>query len=108
MAWAAAAIVRRMAADARMRFSMRGPFVVCRLRRSKSLAPFLCCAASGNWLLRQRHADQFLIVAGEHALLGEGGMAPYDVALECLAGRLVHVPAADLVVTLGAELGDDE
>src|ERR1700678_86525 len=58
--------------------------------------------------LRQRNADELLVVAGENALLSECWMAPGNAAAEGSAGRLQHVPTAHFVVACRAKLGDNQ
>src|SRR5436189_6399936 len=52
----------------------------------------------GRSLLRQGGADDLLVVAREDALVGECRVAPNHLAAERGAGRLQHLPAADLGV----------
>src|SRR2546423_1399579 len=76
----------------------------------KSLRPcqtslWECISRSLFPLRPQRHADQLLVIAGEHALVGKCRVRPDDAAAEGGAGRLEQVRAAGLLVTLGTELG---
>ena len=57
---------------------------------------------------RQRHADQLLVVPSVDALVGEGWVAPDHVPAKGDAGRFQQLAAADLVVPLGTESGDEE
>src|SRR5262249_7084664 len=61
----------------------------------------------------ERDTDNLLIVADEHALVGECGMYPdYGAHPVCARRHLVrwfdHMRPADLVVALRRQLGDDE
>jgi hypothetical protein len=58
--------------------------------------------------LGQGRTNQLLVVAREHALVGERRVAPDELAPESLVGRRQQFAAADLLITLGAELGDDQ
>src|SRR5690349_2772116 len=57
---------------------------------------------------RQWHADEFLVVAGEDALVGKRRVRPDDVAAAGRVIRLDQLGPIDLVVTARADLGQDE
>src|SRR5439155_6588556 len=59
-------------------------------------------------LLRQRRADDFLVIPGKDAFVRESGMAPDDQSPETVAGRLQQMGAADFFVGFRAEAGDDQ
>src|SRR6516165_4237540 len=56
----------------------------------------------------QRHAHQLLVIAGEHTPVRKGRMTPPHVPAKGRARGFQHLPAADLLVTLRTELGDEE
>ncbi len=58
--------------------------------------------------LCQRDACQLLVVAGEDATIGEGGVAPDDVPIECEAGRFQQLCATEFFVPVRGEVGDDQ
>ena len=57
---------------------------------------------------RQRIATDFLVIAQINTAISKGGMAPDELAAAGEIGWLDEVCAADFLVALGAELGDDE
>src|SRR5207302_2087302 len=59
---------------------------------------------------RQARADDFVVVSGEDAFVGEGWVGPADAATvgELAGGRLDELGAADFVIAVGREAGDDE
>ena len=59
-------------------------------------------------LRRQRNANQLLVIPSEHALLGEGRMAPDDIPTHGLVGRFEDVDAVQFLITLGRKLGQDQ
>ena len=66
-------------------------------------------APSGLGLIRgQRNADHFSVISREDTTVGKRGVAPDDISAEAHAGRLQHVPAADLFIPAGTEVGYDQ
>ena len=59
-------------------------------------------------LFRQAVAADFVVVSEVHATIGEGGVRPDEGALAHAMGRLNELRAADLLVTFGAEPGNDQ
>src|SRR3954451_17695098 len=55
-------------------------------------------------LPRQVHTNDFLVVAGEHAAVREGGMRPEDVAAGGGVGGFQQMCAANFLITLGTEV----
>src|SRR6266478_2261560 len=59
-------------------------------------------------LLRQRDANNLLIIASISAAVGEGRVRPDHVAAEGFVGRIEQMGAADLLVTLGGHFREDQ
>src|SRR5262249_4481052 len=62
----------------------------------------------GRPSLRQRVADDLLVVPGEHALVRERRMGPDDLPPERLVSRLEELRPVDLLVPLGRQLRDHQ
>ena|SRR5216683_3898671 len=58
-------------------------------------------------LCGQIHANDLLIIPGVHVAVCEGGMRPEHITSGRGIGGLEQMRAADLLVTFGAEPGDD-
>ena len=59
-------------------------------------------------LLGEGRADDFLIVANVDAAVGEGGLGPDYHSVGIGVGRLKQMSAADLLISLRRQVGDDE
>src|SRR5439155_7016919 len=85
---------------------------VSETERSRGSRPLLPPSKRGPLLAGyaggQRHANNLLVVAHEDAAVGEGGVRPDDRPAEGVVGRVDQVSAADLVIALGTQAGDDQ
>src|SRR5437899_328173 len=77
-------------------------------RRRTSAPPRLYFVARSSWLRHQRSADQLFAVADKDVPVGIGRRRPGDFPRSERERRFQQDDAADLLVSLGSELGTNQ